>query len=417
MPAHGGWWLPLTNMAMRAASLIARFALSIWIARALGYDALGAFGLLTGLAGAAPAFLGFGVSYHVNREIVRADPAAAYRLLRDRLALSATCAAAAGLAAGGATALGLLPRAPWPWMGSAIILLELIAFDLHIALINLRRPVAANLLLFLRSASWIAPVILLGLLDPRLRSLDMLLGGWLVALVANFALLGLVLRDAPFARLRRTAVDWRGLAARARRAPLVWLNDMAEVEQLYLDRFIVAQMLGLAAAGAYTLVFAVTHGVYVLVASAVTQLSVPRLVAAGPAGWRAVLAGEARRAAVVAAPLIAAAMAGGLLLLPALGLADFRDHAALFLLMLATAFLRPFADLRKGVLYGLHRDHALALVNLAGVAASVPVALLCLRLFGLAGIGVAALLTQAALIGARTAMARRPAADAEPLPR
>ncbi len=408
MPARGGWWLPLTNMTMRATSLVARFALSIWIARALGYDALGAFGLLTGLAGAAPALMGFGVSYHVNREIARAAPAAAYRLLRDRLALSLVCAITGGAVAGAATMLGLLPRAPWPWMGGAIILLELIAFDLHIALINLRRPVAANLLLFVRSASWIAPVILIGLLDPRLRSLDVLLGGWLAALVANFALLGFVLRDAPFDQVRRIAVDWRGLTARARRAPLVWLNDMAEVGQLYLDRFIVAHMLGLTAAGAYTLVFAVTHGVYVLVASGVTQLSVPRLVAAGASGWRAVLASETRRAMIVGAPLIATVAAGGLMLLPALGIADFRDHAVLFLLMLGAALLRPFADLRKAVLYGLHRDHALAIINLAGIVASVPMTLLCLAAFGLAGVGVAALATQLMLIVARASAARRP---------
>lgn len=405
------WAVPLGNMTMRGLSLVARFALSIYVAHMLGYDALGIFGLLVGIAGVAPSLLGFGVSYHLNRQILLRPRAEAYRLLRDRMAMSLAAATLLLLAGGAAAAFGLLPRPPYLLAGAAIVTLELIAFDLHVALINLRRPIAANFLLFVRSASWIVPVITLGLLEPGFRILGMLLGCWLGALVASFVMLPMILRDAPFAILMRGAVDWRGLCGHARRAPLIYLNDVAAAGQIYLDRFIVAHLLGLGAAGVYTLYFSITHGFYVLVASAVTQLSMPRLVAVrdepGLAAWRIVLRREALRAMTVAVPLVLAAGATALLLLPALGFADFRRHAALFVLMLATALVRPIADLANLALYSLGEDRTLASVNLAGVALSIGAGLTCLALFGLVGIGLSALTTQVALILARGALLHR----------
>lgn len=406
----------LGNMGLRAGALVARFALSIYLARALGFAALGTFGLIAGVAGVLPSVLGFGVGYHVNRELLHAPREDAYRLLRDRMAMSAVLVVVAGVLAVASCWLRIVEPPPWSALITAIVALEVVAFDLHVSLLNLGRPMLANLLLFVRSASWIAPVIVAGVLWPSTRSLGAVFGCWLAALVVNFALLPVLLRDLRWRALWSRPVDWRALARHARATPLVYVDDVAQTAQVYLDRFVVAQQLGIAATGTYTLLFSVSHGVYLLTAAATTQLAPRRLVAAlaagGRPGWRAAMRGEAVRAAVTGVAVAAPVLVATLLILPRLGFASFGDHAGLFALMIAGALVRPLADLALNGLYLARADRMLATINLAGVVASVAAGLAATAVLGLPGIGLTSLLMPLSLLGARLACLRRVESDA-----
>lgn len=406
----------LANSLMRMASLGGRFLLSIYIVRYLGFSAAGSFGIVAGIAGFSPALCGFGISYFVNREIVSLPRPEGYRLLRDRLVFNLSVAGAIWLVGLLLLAAGLVPPFPHRLMTAIIITLEFVAFDLHVALINLRRPVTANFLLFVRSASWIAPFIVGGLSMAGLRSLEFLLACWLAALALSFALLPVVLGHADLRLLMRTPIDWRAMIMKARSGTLIYVNDIAASGQVYFDRFIVLKLLGLASTGLYTLCFSVTHGLYVLVATAVTQLSMPKLVAAldegGHASWRHMLAHEGRRAFALAIMVVAGALVATLLVLPALGFDIFRTNAPLFMLMAVASLLKPIADLLNTGLYSLGLDRMLALINLGGILASACLAAAAIMIWGIIGVGWSSIATVALLIVARAiVLARTTAAD------
>ena len=401
----------LGNMGMRGAALAGRFVLSIYLTRMLGYRALGAFGLISGCAGVLPAVVGGGISYYVNRELLIEPRAAALCLLRDRLSLSAALALALLLIALGLMATGAIPAGGIEIMGAAIVALEIVSFDLHIAMINLREPVGANFLLFVRSAIWIGPVVACGVISPALRNFDVLLAAWLAALVVNFALLPILLPDWWGAIKAGRSIEWGRLRGWARQSKLIWINDVANVSQTYLDRFVVADMLGVSAAGTYTLYFSVTQGIYILIATATTQLAMPRLIAARDSGglpaWTATMRSEGWRAMVMTAAVVTTVIVLTFAILPALGFANFTSYPGFFAIMTATAVLKPLADLASTGLYSVRADRALALSNLGGAVFGLLGGIAAVRIFGLIGIALCAVATQMALITVRFLILRR----------
>jgi O-antigen/teichoic acid export membrane protein len=402
---------PAANLAIRAAGLGMRFVLVLYLARYLGLDALGRFGLVQGAASIAPVALGWGVTYFLGREIVGQPPRQAGRLLRDRLLLTLASLAAAAVACAALAACGLPMPAEVTALVAAIILLEAIAFDAHVALIGLGRPLAANALLFLRSGAWVLPAAGLGLVVPALRSLDFVLACWAVALAANLAALAFVLRRWPLGAIVRMPVDAAWIARRLRGGWLIYLNDLAIVGMAYLDRYIVNHLAGVEATGVFVLHWAIANALHVLVSAAVVQVSLPGLVLAwrdgGTAAWRRTLRAMTIRVLATALLLAVAIETAALLVLPVLLDGAAAVDGGLLGLMLAAMVVRLVADALGYGLYSLGRDRALALINLVGTLASAMLGLVLIGAFGLVGAALAMLATATLLLILRTVALRR----------
>jgi len=392
-------------MLVRATSLGLRFLLAIYLARYLGLYATGVYGILTGVSGIVPAVLGFGVSYFVNRDVVELPRDRAYLLIRDRTLFNMVVAALAWL-----LGLGLLaifqPKLPDHFAIMALIVtLEFLCFDLHVALINVGRPVLSNFLLFIRSASWIPLFIALGIHDADDRTLAMLLYCWLGALLINIPLHFVVLHDVDFDVLRRARVAWRPLLEHASRAPPFYINDLAATGQIYLDRFIVLNVMGVTATGLYTLNWQLTHGVYIVTATATIQMALPKLIDArqrtGMTGWRDVMIAEGSRATALAAALSVVASLVALVALPLMGFGGFATDVPFFLLMVATTLIKPLGDLTNAGLYSLRFDRRLVAINLGGIVGSAILGVTATYFLGLIGIGLAAFASQAIVIAIR----------------
>jgi len=410
---------PAANLAIRAAGLGMRFGLVLYLARYLGLDALGRFGLVQGAASVAPVALGWGVTYFLGREIVGLPPARAGRLLRDRLLVTLASLAAAGAACAALAGAGGLP-VPVEAVGlvAAIILLEALAFDAHIALIGLGRPLAANALLFLRSGAWVLPAAGLGLLVPDLRSLDVVLACWAVALVVNLAALVLILRRWPLGAIARMPVDLGWIARRLRGGWLIYLNDLALLGMAYLDRYILNHRAGAETTGVFVLHWSIANALHVLVSAAIVQVSLPNLVLAwregGAEAWRRVLRGMTVRVLAAALGLAFAIQAAALLALPMLLGGAAPVDGALLGLMLAAMVIRLVADALGYGLYSRGRDRTLALINLAGTLASAALGLVLIGAFGLGGAAPAMLATATLLLVLRAGALARARPDAAP---
>jgi len=398
-------FMPAANLTMRAAGLAMRLGLVVYLARYLGIAEVGQFGLIQGAAALAPVVLGWGVTYFLGRELVGRPPLQAGRLVRDRLLLTIASLAAAGAIVAALMVAGMVAvPASLPWI-AAILFLETIAFDLHLALISLGRPLAANGLLFIRSGLWVLPAAGLGIAFPTLRSLDFVLLCWTLALVANFGVLVSLAGDWPLAAIARHRVDTGWILARMRGSGLIYLNDLGIAGMAYLDRYVVHSLLDLHATGVFVLHWAIANAIHVLVTAATVQVSLPVLVTAYQTGgdrqWRAELRDLALRVGTIGAPLALFVYLAAVHGLPLVAATALPIDAPLLALMLASAVVRLLADALNYGLYSRGLDRALAGINIGGAVAAVLLSLVLLPRFGLIGGGLAMLSASALLLVAR----------------
>src|SRR6478609_287549 len=384
--------LPLGNIGMRGAGLVGRFALTLYFAKHFELSEIGTFGLIAGMAGLLPSLIGCGVNYFLNREIVGADPLRAGTLLRDRLVLTLAMLLLVSLAFAAAHAAGLVQAPANLGLLAFILAGECIAFDVHMSLIGLRMPVAANFLLFVRSASWIFPVLVLGTLWPQLRSLSFVFWSWAGGVIASFIFLLMLLRSWPFAAISKRPIDFAWIGRTVRRGWLIYLSDLGIGGQLYLERYVVNELLGLRLTGVYTLYWTMANAVHVLVTVGVVQVALPDLVeahrATDKAEWRQAFWHTTGRMVAITIPLCVACGVVVLKILPRLGIQQFAASPDLFWLMLVGVAIRLLSDMASYGLYSRHLDTEFAVMNIVGIVASLALSFILIARYGLIGAGI-----------------------------
>lgn len=378
----------VTLLGLRLGNAAAKFALAVYMARYLGLEEVGVYGLLVGAATAIPAILGFGLNDWVGRHIVGVPRAVAVPMAATRYAV--TLAVQFVLQASLWNALwhaGMPLPVTTAALISAILVLEHLAVDDYALEIGRERPTFANVQLSLRAGFWPVPVIAWGLIDPAARTLDVVLWGWLAGLAAMWAMV--LARSLAGGRWRHIGLDLDFAKAAFAGGVPFWLANAGAVGNLYLDRFVVSAFLGMEATGVYTFFWSFANVVHTLAVNGIIQPQVPRLIAAVRTGDPARFAEERRRLAhdsrMWAVLLLAGVGVTLPLLLPWLGRPPLQHHLVIFYVVLIATTARIGSDAQGFLLYSLHRDRAIAATALAGVAATGLIGIGLIPVFGLAG--------------------------------
>ncbi len=255
-----------------------RMVLALFMARYLSFADIGVFSLLIGLTGLLPGAAGLGLSYFVNRTIIGMPGERAIPFARDRLLITAVCGMVSALGLGAAAAFGQVVLPVNPWLCGMLIVIEMVGFDLHLLLIARHRAMAANLLLFVRSAFWIPIYMAVAYLFSPLRTIEALVITWLCGLIIYGAATLLFFRSAFTSRsFWKTPFDFGWLRMIAPRAMSIWLSDFALAVGQNIDRFIISSFLGIAAAGVYYFYFSIANAAFLVAQSATTQPYMPKL--------------------------------------------------------------------------------------------------------------------------------------------
>lgn len=399
----------LGNVALRIGSQVLRFVLSFYVVGFLGLHAAGLYGLALGAIGIVPALIGWGLNYHLSRELAGRTPTEAAPLVRDRIAISLGSLASVSLLTIPLIALAT-PAADWSLYVLVLVLiwLETISLDIFVALLAVEKSLFANLLVFIRSALWVVPVVGLGLVEPRLRTLELLLEAWI-----GFHLLALAIFAAKLPKWRVMEalsapidVAWAGQWLRTRW--FIYLSDLGYVGLIYLDRYLVLLLLGLTATAVYTFYWALANALQTIVLAGMVQAGRPRLIlAAGRgdrAGWRAEIFRQLRSTFFVALALAVLNLGITDAIIQLMPQGKLPTNHMLFALLLAAAVLRSCSDVLNSGLIGQNRDAAYAAVNLLGIATTLVVAPLAMLAWGLQGAGIALVLVSGALVALRAAL-------------
>jgi O-antigen/teichoic acid export membrane protein len=360
--------LQLFNLSLRALSLVGRFVLAMFMARYFQLAEIGLFGLIYSATAVTPALLGGGINFFLNREIVRLDHGEALLRVRDRLLLSLAAASILGIIIFGIASLtDVLQGIPVLWF-VLVLIFEVVAFDLHYSLISMKRPLLANGLLFVRSASWTFPFVMLAFPFPEIRSLEALLQCWLMASLLGAAIFVGVSKNWHWPTFRDRNFDAGWFKSVLGRSKLVYLSDIAIVGLMFADRYVLGLLDGLEAVGVFVFFWTIANSVQVLIATAVSQIALPHMVDAHTEGGRCALLALVKRKAMEAGVL-----GGGLsgvvclvfyFVVQNLDKPQFLTYFWLLPMLLLVAIIRSISDVLNSALYSAGKDLAWASLNI-----------------------------------------------------
>ncbi|MFC3607949.1 lipopolysaccharide biosynthesis protein [Stutzerimonas tarimensis] len=398
----------LSILGLRGGVLAAKLLLSLFIARYLGLESLGAYGLIAGMVAVGQAVMRLGLLDAIGRDAVGQPLEARMRNLRHYLT---GCSALYALLLPIVLLVGLGVGAPILVLLVFLVLLsEHASHDVFVLANNLQRPRLANALFALQAGGWIYLYILAALVQPALRSLEALLAFWIGGGLLAVAAAAIASSDWPWRQAFSEPIRLGWYRSYLGRAWRLYLSEIVAITNLYADRYLVGAFLSLEFAGIYVLFWQVSNAVCNLVGASVLQVFRPRLIQAcrdgDPRAFRRTLRNCARRCAATVAGLVLLSALLVPLLLEHTRQPLAMEHLPLLWLLLAFAGARVAADLSIATLFAQRADGVLLRCNLLTLALTLLLGSLALSLLGIIGAALAAICTCLITIG-YTETARR----------
>lgn len=390
----------LSIMALRVAMLAAKFILSLFMARYLGLEELGVYGLILGASGTVQALLRLGVFNTLARDAVHQPLVELVGHLRHYgigVVSIYILLAPAMLFAGDyfghfETALLVL----------GVIALEHLAFDIFILTNNLNKPLAANVMLSLQSASWIYLYVILAFFIPSLRTLDTVLMFWMGGGLITVGAAWFATRNWPWKEAWALPLEKAWYLQTIVRSWRLYACDVMAILTVYLDRFLITFFLNLEVAGVYVLFSQVVNAICNLVGAGVIQMYRPQLLMAYKEGDA-----EKFESKYKTLLLRAIGSATGLSIMAAIVVPFMisftkqplaMDYLPLLWMMLFALLFRVGADVVRNRVYARHQDKWNLYSNGLGLLASAGIGALSMWLIGVYGAVITTILSFSAMM-------------------
>lgn len=398
-----------SNMTLRVLPLALKAGLTLYMARYLGLEAAGLYGLLTAMIYLGGVLLGFGFTQHSERAAVGMADTELMLLWRTQTLLALASYACVGLVIWGLSASGVVTL-PALAMMAAIVCGEHYAATTNILLVAQHRPVAANACLFLSSGLWVPIVIGLGLLVPELRTFDVVLIGWLCGLALNIIVTLWLWRSWPWQEIWAAPFDATSLKLGLGQSFPLWLGVLTLAFGNGMERVFVQKFLGLEMLGVFTVFWSFCTAAQALVNSGVMSFQGPYLIKAAKAGawpevrrlsrqtWVMVLAGGGS--------VIAVGMAALWFLLPYLRQPLVAEYYIWGCVLMASMLLGMLGDVAVLKLYARREDKTIWSSNMAAGVYRLIGAPLGIALIGFPGVVLSRVIETGALLLYRWRKAR-----------
>ena len=404
--------LTATNFALRLASLAGKTLLSLYMAKVFGLADLGVYGLAFGCVMIAVAVFGARLDYIISREISGYDGARASEIFGTVSVFFLSNFALGAIIVGILHLDGFIefPRYDIILI-YALCCLESFANLLYNVIVSIGKSTVANALFFVRAGLWTIPAIALSWFNPDLRNAMFVLTCWSFGAAASIiaSVVFLARRSIEIRPSWQVAKTW--LRPVLTQVAMVWIGSVAVTFGGYLDRFILARFMSIEQVGVATFYLSFTVAVLTLIQSSTVAVSFPQLIRLYEAGDEDGYFSEFRRLATLAGALSGAILLalGGVI--PVFGMvihkpALVENGVGLALLLLAT-WLRTHAESAYYLLFVERRHSAVWIGNILYLIASSLFSFWLIPLFGVAGLGAAAVISSGLLFAWRMWFGRR----------
>ncbi|WP_345815067.1 polysaccharide biosynthesis protein [Paraburkholderia sp. PREW-6R] len=399
----------LFRLVFRIASLALKFALTIVIARTLGFAAVADYGLAVAVSVVSSKLLGLGFSTEINRRLSGENASIAIHEARRLLSLYCVVyfviAAVVWLIRVGVD----LPV--FAGMSRGVLVgIMLVAFSEHLGLettsyvFSLHRPRLGSFLLFIRTGAW-AGVAIIALLSGAVRSIESILTLWWVTnVVAALGACG-CLWNHEYEGKRFARAKAAGSVTSVR---TVWLDGLPFFVATtvlsclqYGERFIASGIITADQLGRYVFAWSVANSIQTIAYATVVVTTGPRLVRSlgvATADFRAVLRSSARTSICITVLAAAAILA---LIQPIFRMAHEPVDGATRLMLstlLISFVLRSIADIYWSAAIALRLGKQVFVVISAVAIFSMPLEWLSVARLGAVGAAFAHLMVSAAIV-------------------
>jgi O-antigen/teichoic acid export membrane protein len=402
----------LASGLFRLSGLVAKLCLALYMGRYLSLSDMGSYGLVFGAVMILTTALGMRFDHVASRDLVRVTPEIALARTRDQTLfyLGNYAVAAVVLAvlwmvdASGVSGLHL-------FYIFALTITDNYGRVIYVNITSMERPLHASILYFISGGLWCIPVIALGIARPALRTVDVVLLGWLLGNLAFFAATLWVFRRLPWKKSAGISVDLQWIRDGLKVSVPIWLGTMGLSASTYLDRFVVAYFLDLEKVGVVTFYWSFAFAILTLAQAGVLSFVYPRLVALHREGSTAQFAWEAWKAAKSVA--LSAGCIGIVIgvAVPIMGLLfdkpEYVKYESVLWLIILGAWIRANADTLYQILFARKQDRAIWLGNVLYAAPALASGVFLIWWFGLTGVGYASVLSGVFIFGWRAWHLRR----------
>ncbi len=383
------------SVGLRLASLAAKLFLTLYMGRYLSLYDLGLYGIVFSVVMVGTGFVGVRLDFIMGRELVGASSGTACRLIRDQSLFYLSNFLLLGLvvlvafAAGAASPLLLAAM-------FVITAMESLAQAYNVNMTSMGSPLLSTFLFFLRSGLWGFAVVVLGLIFPQTRSVEIILIAWAAGGVLGVALPLWLWRDLPWTAIFRQRIDKKWLTRSLKISAPIWLGTIGAMAASSMDRFVVSYYLDMEKVGIVTFYGSFALALLSLIHSGFFAFSYPRLISLHREGNEAGFNKEVRRTWIeVSSFVFISACLLGVILPRCAELfqkPELAEEAYTFWLMLGAVWIRANADVFYYILYVRGRDKPLWLGDSLYLLPVTGANILLVPLFDLPGVGYSAIL-------------------------
>lgn len=393
----------LLSIVFRLLPLAAKLGLTLYMGRYFSLSDMGIYGLVFGSVIILNTLVGQGFGFVVSRDIVHVSAITALHKMRDQVFLYAANYFVLSLAAAVMILTGIGGIDTTTIVYTLLLtILEGYATITSGNMNSLNQQLMSNVVFFVRSGLWVIPDVIMGILDPAWRNVDVVLASWIVGIILSLVLTLFHWRDMPWKEAMRLPFDWSWLKKGLKKSSLIWLGTIGLTGGTYIDRFVVEHYLTLDDVGVVTFYFSFANAMLTLMLSGVLAFAYPRLISMHRDGHIEKFNHEARQAfwqVAIGAGVIAIILS---VIVPLLGIYTHRpalvDSAPTLWLMLFGVWIRSNAETINYILYARHQDRAIWLGNLLFLIPALGGNALLVPLIGLPGIGWSTVLATSFLL-------------------
>ncbi|MFM0186658.1 polysaccharide biosynthesis protein [Paraburkholderia nemoris] len=396
----------LIRLALRILALALKFALTIVLARSLGFAAVAGYGLALAVSVVSSKILGLGFSTEINRRLSLSDPTDAIRevgrLLLLYCVVYGAIAAVVAMLHGSSEFARIRPTILWG--------VVLVAFSEHAGLettsyvFSLHRPRAGAMLLFVRTGAW-AGVAIIGLLVHAVRSVEVIfMLWWTTNVITAITACWLIWRRS----IEVGLVDADQSPRNLRGGRSVWIDGMPFFVATimlsglqYAERFIASGVMAADALGRYVFSWSISNAIQTIAYATIAVTAGPRLIrvlsVADGDFWRTL------RSSVRSSACITIIAAAAILIVhksifriahePAGG-AEFMT----LLTLLASFVLRSIADIYWCAAVALRLGMRVAIAVSVVASVSIPLEWLLVTRLGVVGAALAHLMASTVIV-------------------
>ncbi|MED4877007.1 oligosaccharide flippase family protein [Anoxybacillus geothermalis] len=379
----------LLNLVLRGSGLFGKFLLTFFLARVLTPSELGTFGLINSTMSYSLYLLGLDFYTYACRSMAQSDSYSWPNMLRDQLVLYGLSYVATLPLLSLLFLYNILPS-ELALCFFILLVLEHLSQECVRLLIVIKRPLAAGVLLFIRSGLWCYILIFVCLIGFDRLDLNFVLLFWLFSDTITLILAIWLFRKIDWKNLS-SHIDWEWIKKGLRIAALFLMGTLAIRGLFTFDRYFVKTVAGSEVLGVYTLYMGITSSIQVFIDAVVFNFQYPLLISTyQKKGWTPFICSYKKfvKQTFFWVTIFSALIA--LLAIPVLkwiGKPIYIQYLSLFYLLLISSVIYVIGYIPHYGLYTIGKDKIIIVANIIGFLAFIVLGVLFTS-YNLTGIAI-----------------------------